>query len=81
MGRLRRLLCALLLLTGCAKRAVVLDPTQPTCSAEPLYTVCASRAEWVVVSKSGPHDKELCPHGAICTIEAVGTMYRIRRIH
>ncbi len=67
---------------ACVKHATVAAPLEPTCSGTQTYTYCAQgRSEWVVLSKSGPHDKELCPHGAVCTIETLGTMYRIRRVH
>lgn len=72
---------AFVLLIGCAKRIAVTPPQPTSCSTLPGYAYCAEPGEWVVLSKTGPHDKELCPHGAICTTEVLGTMYRIRRTH
>lgn len=77
-----RIFCACLLLFGCAKRTAVEPLLRPTYSADRTYGYYQSApGEWIAVSKTGPHAKELCPHGAVCTVETVGTMYRVRRVH
>lgn len=71
------------ILLSCAKKISVDVPTDAPLiyAADRTYAyVQTNRGEWVVISKTGPHDKELCPKGAVCTIEAVGTTYIIRRI-
>ncbi len=81
-----RFILFFILLVGCVKHVQIeaQNPPHPAykLSADRTWAYYAeNRGEWVVMSRVGPEKatKFLCPKGAICTTEMVGTMYRIRR--
>ena len=74
-----------LALVGCVKHV---EPTVP--SVKPVISPDHTWAyyvdgpsDWVVISRIGTKKplEVLCPKDAVCTVQEMGIMYHVRRIH